>query len=328
MKNRRIVCGAVALLTVFGLTACGAKDGASNDSSVMTTASTVYYDTVEEFGTAYDYSGLTVDEEVSIESESGGTNDLTERKIIKTAEISYETKTYDDFFASLSSYIRKYGAYIESEESYGGGVYDIRSTRSTRLTVRVPLDGYESFMDEVCLLGSVTYRSESSNDVTMSYVDTESRISALETEYDALLKILESADELNDVIALQSRISEVTYELETYKAKLRKYDDLISYCTVSIDVREVEKVTPNVREMTFGEKLISGLGDTFDDIADDATDFALWFVVSLPYFVIWGAIIVLAVLALRPLLRRYRGRREERAARKVEKNEGGDKTDN
>lgn len=335
MKNRRIVCGAIALLTVFGLTACGATDGARNESSTMTTASTVYYDTVEEFydaeeefGTAYDYSGGAADEKVSIESESGGTNDLSERKIIKTAEISYETKTYDDFFASLNSYIRKYGAYIESEESYGGGVYDIRSTRSTRLTVRVPLDGYESFMDEVCLLGSVTYRSESSNDVTMSYVDTESRISALEAEYDALLKILESADELDDVIALQSRISEVTYELETYKAKLRKYDDLISYCTVNIDVREVEKVTPNVREMTFGEKLISGLGDTFENIADDATDFALWFVVSLPYFVIWGAIIVLAVLALRPLLRRYRRRREERAARKVEENEGGDKTDN
>jgi len=319
MKKERILRSMLALVMIFQITSCGAATESADAmimnksapaEAVRTAASTVYYDgglADAEFGTADDYS-------YTADSASGasGVNDLSERKIIKNANVRYETKTYDDFFAGLTECIRKYGAYVESEESYGGSLYDYYSTRSAHLTVRVPLASYDAFMSEACTIGSVTYKSENSTDVTMAYVDTENRITALETEYDALLAILEKATKLEDVISLQSRISEVTYELETYKAQLRKYDDLISYCTVSIDVTEVEKVTQNVSEMTFGEKIRTGLEETFEDIADDASGFALWFVTSLPYFVIWGVILTVVILILRRIIVWYRKRRVRR----------------
>ncbi len=325
MKRGRIRIILLALVMIFQFTSCGAATEA-DDAMVMnkgmapeevrTTAAAVYYDGVTaggtEFGVTADrvYNYSSAASEVSVKEAPA--NDLSERKIIKEASIRYETKTYDEFLAEMSACIRQHGAYIESEESYGGSSYDYYSTRSAYLTVRVPLDTYDAFMAEACTIGSVTYKSENSTDVTMSYVDTESRIRALETEYDALLTILEKAEKLEDVISLQSRITEVTYELDTYKSKLRKYDDLISYCTVRIDVAEVEKVTPNIREMTFGEKLRDGLTDTFEDIADDASEFALWFVTSLPYFVIWGVILTAAILLLRLLIVRHKKRRVQK----------------
>lgn len=330
MKKGRIRIGLLALAMIFQFTSCGAATETADavmmnkgmaPEEVRTAASTVYYDggtaAEAEFGFAADYS--TADHAApgsaagtSATADANGVNDLSARKIIKNATIRYETKTYDEFLTEMSACIRQHGAYIESEESYGGSTYDYYSTRSAYLTVRVPLDTYDAFMSQACTIGSVTYKSENSTDVTMAYVDTESRIKSLETEYDALLAILEKATKLEDVISLQSRISEVTYELETYKAQLRKYDDLISYCTVNIDVNEVEKVTPNVREMTFGEKLRDGLTETFEDIADDASEFALWFVTSLPYFIIWGVVLTAAVLLLRLMIVRYRKRRVQK----------------
>lgn len=328
MKKGRVIRSLLALVMIFQITSCGAATE-SADAMVMnktapaeavrTTAATAYYDgglaDDAEFGTAAGYSTYSYMADSasgsSVKADTAGVNDLSARKIIKNATVRYETKTYDEFFTGLTECIRKYGAYVESEESYGGSLYDYYSTRRAYLTVRVPLATYDAFMSEACsvTLGTVTYKSENSTDVTMAYVDTESRITSLETEYDALIAILEKASKLEDVISLQSRISEVTYELETYKAQLRKYDDLISYCTVSIDVTEVEKVTQNVSEMTFGEKIRTGLTDTFEDIASDASDFAVWFVTSLPYFLIWGVLLAAGIAILYLLIVRCRKRR-------------------
>ena len=313
MKTGKIRTLLLALPLILQLTSCGTAMESADmmvTNKVSAPGAAAFYDAdisaEAEFGFAADVVSTGA---ASADGTAAPANDLSERKIIKTANIRFETKTYDGFLTEMSACIRQHGAYIESEESYGGGVYDTYSTRSAYLTVRVPLDAYDSFMTQACTIGSVTYKSENSSDVTMAYVDTESRIKSLETEYDALLAILEKATKLEDVISLQSRISEVTYELETYKSQLRKYDDLISYCTVHIDVHEVEKVTPNVREMTFGEKLRGGLSDTFEDIADDASAFALWFITSLPYFVLWAVFITAAVLLLRLLIERYKKRR-------------------
>lgn len=330
MKKGRIFRSLLALVMIFQITSCGAATETDDTmmmnksepgEAVRTTASAVYYDgevAEAEFGMAADYSTYSYasgsTSGISSTADANSINDLSARKIIKNATVRYETKTYDEFFTGLTECIRKYGAYIESEESYGGSLYDYYSTRSAYLTVRVPLETYDAFMSEACTIGSVTYKSENSTDVTMAYVDTESRITSLETEYDALIAILEKADKLEDVISLQSRISEVTYELETYKAQLRKYDDLISYCTVNIQVEEVEKVTQNVNEMTFGEKIRTGLDETFEDIASDASDFAVWFVTSLPYFLIWAVLLAAAIVILRLLIVRHAKRRFRKTA--------------
>ena len=132
----------------------------------------------------------------------------------------------------------------------------------------------------------------------MNYIDIESHIGALQAEYNALISILEKSTNINDIITVQSRISEINYQLDSLKSQLRKYDDLISYCTVNLSVKEVKRETPKTAEMTFGEKISSGLSETFADIGEDLTVFAIWFVVSLPYFVIWGVIITCSVLVI------------------------------
>lgn len=268
----------------------------------------------------YQYSAAPMEPSAEAEEmpeESGGKNDLNERKIIKTANLEYESRTYDEFMANLEKTIAQSGGYISNQSARGGGEYAYNSQRYANLTVRIPASNYDGFMEQAAALGSLTYKSESSEDVTMNYVDTESHIRALETEYDALLAILEKAEKLDDVIRLQSRITEVNYQLDSYKAQLRKYDDLIAYCTVHISVNEVYREVKNVEKLTFGQRIAAELQNTFYNISDDAQDFTVDFIAALPYLLIWAVIITLAVLILRAIWRKLKRKLEIRKLDKL-----------
>ncbi len=298
MKKYRLLSLCCSLLVLTGMTGCASSYDSTNSSRVYDTYYSEQTEAMEITGMTYkgDFNESTIVSETASDSIK---NDLSSRKIIKNATLSFETKTYDEFMNLLEQCITGIGGYIESQEAYSGGIYSSRNIRNSNIIARIPADNYNRFMNDVCNIGTVTYRSESSSDVTMNYVDTESRIKSLETEYNALLEILDKATSLDDVIMLQSRISEVTYQLESYKSQIRKYDDLISYCTVNIDVSEVWRETQNVEVMSFGERIVSGLQDTFYDISEDLTDFSVWLITSLPYIVIWCVVILVMIFVIR-----------------------------
>ena len=106
-------------------------------------------------------------------------------------------------------------------------------------------------------IGTVTYTNKSSEDVTLDYIDVESRIEALEVEQERLLTLLESAQDLESVIQLESRLSEVRYQLESYHSAKNRYDSLIDYSTVHLSVREVQQVT-TVHDRSVGQRIAAG----------------------------------------------------------------------
>ena len=307
MKNKFLALF-LAFAILFTFSSCGKKSYEANAGNASYDKGYVSEDSYDA-AVDYEYELPMTDgmaEEPKEDYYSGGSdysttatqNDLANRKIIKNANISFQTTTYDEFMSSVRACIASYGGYTERSESYGGGAYQGNYSRSASITARIPADRYESFMNEVTTLGSVTHRSENSEDVTSTYVDTESRIKALETEYSALISILEKATKLEDVITLQSRISDVTYQLESYKARLRKYDDLISYCTVYLNITEVKKEVVNEEKLTVGERMTEGLNDTVEEIKTDLEDFSVNFVSALPYIAIWLVIIAVFVIII------------------------------
>ena len=330
--KKRLSAILLAITAMLNLSACS-SGMAKNDYEMMTDSAYIENGSFGSIknqmspGTTGTYTANdgSYDYEISVEEvyveEDGKVidNDLSERKIIKKAYLRFETEGYDSFIQEMTSCIELCGGYIESSEAYDGGLYSTRYSRNSSHVVRIPQKSYNSFMNEVCGLGNMTYKSENSEDVTMSYVDTESRITAYEAEYNALIEILNKADSLSDVIELQSRISEVTYMLENYKSQLRKYDSLIAYCTVNINVEEVWRETKSEEVMTFGEKISLGLEDTFIDIIEDFSDFTVGFITSLPYIIIWAIIILIAVVVIKANIKKIKAKRESKKVN--EKNE-------
>ena len=217
---------------------------------------------------------------------------VTERKLIKTVRLSAETEHYDDLIVGLNDTIAGLGGYVETREVSGS------RRRSCSMTIRIPAESLELFVSHVRENANVTSSSESAEDVTLEYVDTEAKIKTLETEQARLLELLAAAQNLSEILEIEARLSDVTYELERYASRLRSLSNLVTYATVHLSIREVEVLTP-VDDPTVWERITSGFAENLEDLGEDLTDIFVWIIISSPYLAVWGIVIAVAVFLIR-----------------------------
>ena len=155
-------------------------------------------------------------------------------------------------------------------------------------------------------------------DVTLQYVDLESHKKALVTEQERLLALMEKAETVEDIIAIEGRLSEVRYQLESMESQLRTYDNRIDYSTVELSITEVRKYSPP-QEATVWQRIESGFMKSLDDIGFSIRDMAIGFVIDIPYIVLFLIGIAVAAAVLRILWKVWKKRRAKRAAVRGEK---------
>ena len=237
-----------------------------------------------------------------------------------------ETREYDKLLSAVENKVTELGGYIESLDAYNGSTYySYRSTRNANLTIRIPKDRLEEFQNTVSELGNVTSRSENVQDVTLTYVDLQSHRDALRTEQERLLQLLEQAESVEDIITIEQRLSDVRYQLESMESQLRSYDNRVDYSTVYLYIDEVEVYTP-VEEETVWERISTGFVDSLKNIGEGLKEAAIWFVIHIPYLVIWAIVIVIIILILKKIKKRTKRIRAEEQKRKAEEDAKKQKT--
>ncbi len=223
----------------------------------------------------------------------------TNRKIIKTASLSIRTKNYDTFMTALNQKIEQYGGYIEQSQENN---FDNASNRNANMDVRIPAESLDKFIEELAVIGTITSKAITSDDITDSYIDVESRIKALETEEKTLLGILEKAENLSDVIQLQDRLSQVRADLESMKVQKQGYDSMVAYSGISLAIDEVERVVEG-DDSFFGEvkeKLMNNLYD----LGDFFRELAINLIAALPYIAIIGIVAVVVIIVVKRVKRK------------------------
>ena len=233
------------------------------------------------------------------------------RKWVITMNIDTETENLDGALDSLNRQIRELNGYVQEQNIRNGSTYSSSRYRSASLTVRIPAEQLDIFTSSLTEFTNVVSSSRSAEDITLSYVDTETRITALETERDRLLELMEQAETMSDLLEIESRLTDVNYELERYGSRLRTMDNQVSYATIYLSVREVKEYTP-VAEQTLWEKISSGFLDSLKGLGNGIVNFFAWIVIKLPYLVVYGLIL----WGLGILFRRWRRRRAARKAAK------------
>lgn len=233
------------------------------------------------------------------------------KKIIKKYYYDYETETFDKSHEYLKEQIEKYNGYISSSQVNG------TDNRTLHLTARIPADVSDEFVNQLGSLGTMISQSESADDITLQYTDTESRISSLKTEQERLNALLEKADSLETIITLEDRLTEVRYELENYQSQKNLYDDLVSYSTVNIVLQEVD-YTVTVDEDSVLSRITSGLKTTFRDLKVNFADFIVWLIVNLPYLIIWAVVIFVIVKIVKGVRRRRKAKKEKKIEKMIE----------
>lgn len=233
-------------------------------------------------------------------------------KLIRRAELYIQTEQFDQSVEELNQLVAGCGGYFEMASVYGGGRRDAYASRSGEYTVRVPAEQYSRFFHSAGDLGYVTNRTESSEDVGERYYDTEVRLKTQRTKQERLLSLLEQAETMEDIIALESALSEVEYQIEQYSSELNRYDALISYATFNIYLSEVGKVTQEVGETaSLGARMAAGFQSSFRGLVQGGQDFLVWVSYHLVLTVILAAVAAAAVLVGRRELKRLRKKEEK-----------------
>ncbi len=299
---------AILLLSFVG---CGSS-GKATDYAYPASEPMQWAETEEAaFGAEYEYNTNSSNVTTSEKQSSSG------RKRIRTFDLTVETLEYEKFLTTLQQEVVNNGGYIETSD-ISGNSYNYTSNRYANFTCRIPSQNVDAFIGTVGGLGNITYKTEKETDVTLNYVDTEARISSLKTEYDRLLELLGEAENIDTIVLLEERLTEVRYELESYQSQLRTYDNLVDYSTVTINVNEVKRATVTETK-TVWEKISSEFSDNVYDIWTDLQDFFIWFVSNIPYFLIWGVIILIIVLIVRRILKNNKQYQTKKAYRKAQK---------
>lgn len=288
MKKRKLF--AVTLLMVImcvSLTACGSSDGAKTESSVSydTVTNGLYYE--DSYETEWD-DGMT-DTSSSVSSN---------RKLIKTVDLTAETYEFEELLATIEKKVDFLGGYMESTSVHTNW----NDLKYGDFIIRVPVDKLDQFVTEFAEVSNITDKSSTQKDVTLSYVDLESHKAALEAEETSLLNLLTNATSIDDIITIQSRLTEVRYQLESMESQLRTMDNLIDYATIYLYVEEVETYTP-VEEPSMGERISTGFKQSLEQVGTGFKNFIIFVLVNSPYLVIWAVIIVVTIIVLRLIIK-------------------------
>ena len=295
MKFRRMLTVLLALAMMLTLTACG---GASKDTAVggyMADAPAAEMAPADSLTSANNANSSALPEN---------------RKWIITVDMSVETDDLDTMLESLDGHILSLNGYVENQNIYNGSSHSSRRYRSASLTVRIPAEDVDRFTEKVTGICNVVNSGTNKQDVTLTYVDIESRKTALEAEEARLLELMEQAETLSDLLEIEARLTDVHYQLESAASQLRTYDNQIDYATIYLHIEEVQEYTPVV-EKTVWQRITDGFGNSLEELGDSLVDLLVGIIVASPFLLVYGGLAAVVFVVIRKISKKRAAKRQQ-----------------
>ena len=239
------------------------------------------------------------------------------RKLIQTVNMDVETEDLDAVLQQIDSRIAELNGYVESSNVQNGSAYSGRRYRYADMTIRIPAKELEIFINKVGEVSNIVSSRKTVEDITLSYVATESRVKALQTEEARLLELLAQAETMDDLLTIESRLTDVRTELEQVSSALRVFDNQVDYATIHLNISEVKEYTEVKEPETVWQRIGVGFTKSLKGVGKFFKELFVFLVVASPYLVLIAAIALTIIFIVRSSVRRKRRKRDkERELRK------------
>lgn len=294
---KRIVSLLLTLVLALLLAGCGSAQAAGSDNAAVPRDSGDYWNTIDTDSSG-DYNMVAEDAEPgAMEGESGGAAQTDKpAKRIYTGYMEMQTLDFDAASSGIDALVEELGGYFQqSSTSNGNSGY-----RHASYTVRVPAEQFDTFFQKAGALCHVTYSNTNTDDVSESYYDTEARLETARIKLERLQTLLAKATSMEDIITIESAISETEWEIENLSGTLRHYDALVDYATIDVELSEVYKLSGQDEAVTtFGGRLGQSFVNGLKAVGNALEDFAVWLAYSWVWLLVIAAVIVVVVRIVR-----------------------------
>ena len=299
-KMLSVLLSAVLLLSLFG---CGASMNSGAPTDMQTNSFAFSDQNKSELGMGFDSAAPMEPESAApgYNAVEAPASSLPENvKMIYRGYLYLESTAFDEAVEGLNQLVAQMGGYFESSELNNYSPY-----RSACYVVRVPSAKYNAFCGQVGGLAQLNSQRHTTENVSEAYYDTESRLLTQRTKLERLQELLAKAENMEDIITLESAIAETELQIEYLTGSLRKFDALVDYATVEVSLEEVYQLSEQEQPVVgFGAKLAEAFKTGTSRFVNDLESFALGFARNWVGSLIWLAVIAAVIVLLVRWLRK------------------------
>ena len=319
MKNKWIAIVLSALLLLSAVVGCAAMK--SEDSASVATSAPAAPMPAEMPAADNGATGSATQEDAAkgggwlsgAEVEEGQTSpDYGGHKIIKTASMGLETREFDSVLSHVKQKIAEMGGYVATSYVSGKKPENYNdSGRYASVSLRVPRERMEAFLSDTRGIATVTYENNGGEDITANYFDTQSRLDIYQTQRDHIKALLDNPDTpLEDRILVEQELFRLTYEIESLTTQLRRWDDLVAFASVTVELNEIPPAVAVASNDDFSTRVSEGLKNTLSGMAVFFENLIVFLIVASPALLVIAVIVIVIVALAR---RRRRKKREAMA---------------
>jgi hypothetical protein len=204
----------------------------------------------------------------------------TERKLIKNGSLIFKVDDIKEAKIQLDKLIKDANGYPSNETQSNSD-----NRLEYNIIVRVPASKFDDFINNtIKLADKVDSKNIATEDVTEQFIDTEARLKTKKELEVRFREILKQAKNVEEILSIESQLSNVRTEIEAAEGKLNYLKSQISMSTINITYYEVIGT-----DFGFGSKFIHSFGDGWDNLLGFIVGItSLWpFVLAIAGGVFW-----------------------------------------
>ena len=241
------------------------------------------------------------------------------RKITFSANYRIETKRFDEDYNKIVKLVDDSNGYIANEATDSRTYYSGSYGRNSFFSLRVPVDKYNTFLDDLTEIGDVVNKNKSSEDLTSEYFDTEARIDLLKMRKDRLIEYIETATDPEVIIEFERELSNVLYDLDYYEGNKRRLDRLVDYATIEVNLSEVITAETIGKDgEPLGERAKDAFEMSLNGVQEFLRDAAVFFAGAAPVIALI-VVIIIVILLIRMIVIRIREGYDDRFPKGTER---------
>lgn len=272
-KPNRLIRSGIALVVLIGvLGACSSGDDLGSfesDDNASSSRAVNLPPSADQQQVADTDTLITVNNQTGQRSPAQPQEQPTQQRIIlRNASI---TVTVDDVAATveaLQNHAIAVGGWVlqsnltaQFDEATGETSYGTAS-----VSFRVPATGLDATLVFVRDLARYVSREVvTGEDVTATYVDLSSELTALRAAETRLQQLVDEATDVDGVLAVLQELERIRTDIETIEGRLRFYDESAAFSRVEVDVNQYRPTDADARDDDDGGGLSLAIGDQFRD---------------------------------------------------------------
>lgn len=206
------------------------------------------------------------------------------RQIIRRGSIQVQVEDIATTEGKAAAWVKQSGGFVEATQSS-----DLNSVRaSMNMTLRVPVQKFETALTEFGGYGTLVSKGISSEDVTTQLVDLQARLKVMREQEAVLVGFLRQSKTLKDSISVNTELSRVRQEIESMDAVRRSQQELASLSTIELSIVSSARMTTRPESSRWAQDAWTASCDALVEVGRALGTIAIGLLVFMP---IWGPVV-------------------------------------